>query len=438
MEVKCAQHTMFMKYSEQFTKKVLEQTDIVQLISQYTKLTENSGIYTCKSPFMNTQNEAMIVDPNKQIFKDFGSGRSGNALVFLIEKENLTPDQAIERLAQRSKIRITEADLYKEPNATTKRNLYAIHQDAARFYQNQLRTEDGQIGKEYLKQRSLTDKTIDTFELGYAPAKSNALYKYLKKQGYSEDIMLSSGLIRTNENGDYYDYFRNRVMFPIKDIENRVVAFGGRVLDDSKPKYLNSPESVIFNKSATLFGMNMAQNTPRNYYVICEGYMDVIAMHQAGFVNSVAPLGTALTQAHLPQLEVHHKDNKTYKTRGVILAFDSDEAGQKAVKRAMSKIGPADTLMVKVLNLQPHKDPHEFIENLGTQALKDRIDSALYIESYNTKNIVEKALESGMSKEEAIRNCADVFVDMFKSQLKDTKAMEQAMNTLYFEHCEDR
>ena len=425
MEEKC------MKYSEEFTKKVLSATDITRLIDKYTSLKPEGDILIGNSPFVNTGSQTLVIYPDKQIFQDFASGFSGNAMSFIVHKENINPDQAIERLAKQNHIAITEADYYKEPNVLTKKTLYNIYQDAGIFYHNQLGNAVGEKGKEYLTERGISDKTIDSFQLGFAPGKGNALYNYLKKNGYTEELMVKSGLIKIGEDGHPYDYFRNRVMFPIYNTQNQIVAFGGRVMDDSKPKYLNSAETPIFNKSATLFGMNIAQNTRTNYYIVCEGYMDVISLHQAGFTNAVAPLGTALTQAHLPQLSQHIVNKKVNRTDGIVLAFDSDEAGQKAIRRAINKIKLEDRLSARVLDMTPHKDPDAFIKDLGRDAFRLRINQAIDADNYMIKSIMEREPD----RDKAMQQCVDLFLNMAKSQIKtreeNEKKMEAAAETLY-------
>lgn len=428
-----------MKYSEDFTKKVVGATDIVKLIGQYTQLTQNGDIYTGKSPFLQTQPETLIVDSKTQTFQDLSTNKKGNAIMFLIEKEGLAPDSAIEKLAKNAGISITQDDLYKETSVMAKRNLYSVYRDAATFYTRQLNSPNGEEGKKYLTGRSLTEETQKKFELGFAPPKGDMLYKFLKKQGYSDEIMVQAGLIKIAD-GKPYDYFRNRVMFPIKDRDDNIVAFGGRVMDDSKPKYLNSPESLIFNKSATLYGMNEAKLTNRNYYIVCEGYMDVISMHQAGFDNAIAPLGTALTLAHLPQLEAHGIGKKYGKTDGIVLAFDSDEAGQKAIAKAINRIQENGNLPVRVLDMSPHKDPNEFLTALGHDAFQQRILSAIDAYNYTIKKTMEKLLKGVESptteqRENAMHKCVDTIGKMLASERIKTsqkeKRMQQIVETMY-------
>ena len=245
--------------------------------------------------------------------------------------------------------------------------LLEIQKKAARYFYYQLKSNNGKIGYEYLKNRGLSDDTIRAFGLGYAAPYPDDLYQYLKKEGYSDEILKESGLVKIEERGAY-DKFWNRVMFPIMDVNNRVIGFGGRVMGEGNPKYLNSPETKIFDKSRNLYGLNVARRSRKSYFLVCEGYMDVISMHQAGFTNAVASLGTAFTSQHgiLIKRYVHE----------VILTYDSDAAGVKAALRAIPMLKEAG-LSVKVLNLKPYKDPDEFIKNLGADAFQERIEQAV-------------------------------------------------------------
>lgn len=282
--------------------------------------------------------------------------------------ENDTFQEAVSILADRAGIKLPEAEYTEEEkkNNNLKNTLFQINKEAATFFYHQLRSEQGREGMEYFKNRGLSDDIIKRFGLGYALKYSNSLYTYLRSKGYEDDILKETGLIKYSEKG-VYDAFWNRVMYPIMDNSNRVIGFGGRVLGDAKPKYINSPETKIFDKSRNLYGLNIARSTRKNAFIICEGYMDVIALHQAGFDNAVAALGTAFTTQHAAMMK-RYTDN-------VLVTFDSDGAGVKAALRAIPMLRSAG-LSVKVINMRPYKDPDEFIKNLGCEEFQKRIDEA--------------------------------------------------------------
>jgi DNA primase len=357
-----------MRYKEEFIKKVLDKTDIVQVIGQFTKLNEQNGLYSGKCVLHNDDGESIIVYPERQAFHCFGCGKGGNAAVFLMELKDIPMNKAIDILAKSVGITPSKDDIASRTNAALKSNLYAIYRDTAIFYRRKLATKDGEPAMDYLKGRKLTDDTIRKFGIGYAPTKGNALYKYLAAKGYTEDLMLQAGLIKISETGPY-DMFRGRVIFPIMDEQRRVIAFGGRVLNDEmKPKYLNSPETPIFNKSNTFYGVHDIKNATRDYFLLCEGYMDVISLHQAGFKNAVATLGTAFTPTHIPVIEKY--------TNKLILTFDGDGAGQKAAMRTIKALNNSD-MGVRVLSMNPCKDPDEFIKTFGTKEYQMRINRSV-------------------------------------------------------------
>ena len=272
-------------------------------------------------------------------------------------------------LADRAGVALPEAEYSEEDRrkADLKANLLEINKKAAMYFHHQLKTEKGQIGKQYLTKRGLDEETIVRFGLGYSNKTSDDLYRYMKTFGYSDEILKESGLFSFSEKGTY-DKFWNRVMFPILDINSRVIGFGGRVMGEGEPKYLNSPETKIFEKSRNLYGMNYARISRKSYLLICEGYMDVIALHRAGFTNAVAALGTAFTDQHAMLIKRYVKE--------VVLTFDSDGAGRKAALRAIPILKRAGIAM-KVLDMTPYKDPDEFIKNMGAEDYQKRIDNAM-------------------------------------------------------------
>ena len=287
---------------------------------------------------------------------------------FIMEYENFTFGEALKYLADRAGVELPRIEYSREvrEKAKEKSELLEINKQAAQYYYYQLRTEKGAVGYQYLSGRGLTEETMRSFGLGYSDKFSDGLYRYLKSKGYKDDRLRESGLFNVDERHGMYDKFWNRVIFPIMDVNNRVIGFGGRVMGDGKPKYLNSPETKIFDKSRNLYGLNVARKTRKNYIILCEGYMDVISMHQAGFTNAVASLGTALTSGHASLL-------KRY-TQEVLLLYDSDEAGVRAALRLYVYLLAG--VNSRVVDLKPYKDPDEFIKNMGAEAFEDRLNRA--------------------------------------------------------------
>ena len=299
----------------------------------------------------------------------FGCGAGGNVFNFIMEYENYTFGEALKHLAERAGVELPQIEYSREvqEKARQKAELLEINKQAAQYFYYQLRTEKGQQGYQYLAGRGLSEETMRRFGLGYSDKFSDGLYRYLKSKGYQDERLRESGLFNVDERHGMYDKFWNRVIFPIMDVNNRVIGFGGRVMGDGKPKYLNSPETKIFDKSRNLYGLNIARTTRKKYLILCEGYMDVISMHQAGFTNAVASLGTALTSGHASLL-------KRY-TQEVLLLYDSDEAGVRAALRGIPILREAG-VNSRVVNLHPYKDPDEFIKNMGPEAFEERLNQA--------------------------------------------------------------
>ena len=358
-----------MYYSDDVVEEVRARNDIVDVISSYVKLQRKGSSYFGLCPFHNEKTPSFSVSPGKQMYYCFGCGAGGNVFTFVMEYENYSFPEAVKMLADRAGVSLPEQEYSEE--ARKQRDLKSavldINKTAARYFYYQLRSPLGARAMEYLKNRNLSEETMKRFGLGYAGNYSDGLYRYLKKQGISDQLLKESGLMQFNERQGMYDKFWNRVMFPIMDVNNKVIGFGGRVMGDGKPKYLNSPETVIFDKSRNLYGLNFARTSKKRNMLVCEGYMDVIAMHQAGFTNAVASLGTALTSQHASLL-------KRY-TDEVILTYDSDDAGVRAALRAIPLLKTAG-ISTRVLHMEPYKDPDEFIRALGTEAFQERIDQA--------------------------------------------------------------
>ena len=358
-----------MYYPDEVIEEVRSSNNIVDVIGSYVRLQKKGSSYFGLCPFHNEKSPSFSVSPNKQMYYCFGCGAGGNVFTFIMEYENQTFPEAMKVLADRAGIALPEAELTEEQKRERNKRqlLLEINKTAANYFYYQLNNEQGQQAREYLEKRKLSKETQIHFGLGYASKYSNDLYLYLKKKGYSDQILKETGLLTYDEKHGAHDKFWNRVMFPIMDVNNKVIGFGGRVMGDGTPKYLNSPETMLFDKSRNLYGLNYARTSRKSYMIICEGYMDVIAMHQAGFTNAVASLGTAFTMQHSVLL-------KRY-TQEVRLAYDSDGAGQKAALRAIPILKSAG-INVRVIHMNPYKDPDEFIKNLGTEAFQERIDAA--------------------------------------------------------------
>lgn len=358
-----------MYYPEELVEEVRMKNDIVDVISGYVRLQKKGSSYFGLCPFHNEKSPSFSVSRGKQMYYCFGCGAGGNVFTFLMEYENFSFVEALKVLADRAGVELPEMEYSKEAKekADLRATLLEINKIAAQYFYVQLKSEQGKIGYTYLKNRELSDETIKAFGLGYSNKYSNDLFKYLQGKGYSEDLIRQAGLINTDERNGIYDKFWNRVMFPIMDVNNRVIGFGGRVMGDGKPKYLNSPETVIFDKSRNLYGLNRARTSRKPYFLMCEGYMDVISLHQAGFTNAVASLGTALTTGHASLIKRYVQE--------VYLTYDSDEAGTKAALRAVPILKQAG-ISAKVIRMDPYKDPDEFIKNLGAEEFEKRIGGA--------------------------------------------------------------
>lgn len=355
-------------YSEEQIEEVRSRSDIVSVIGRYVRLKRTGSGYTGLCPFHNEKTPSFHVNPARQMYKCFGCGVGGNVLTFVMEYENLTFPEAMEMLAEQAGIDLPKQEMtaQQKQQEGIRQTLLEINKKAARYYFALLKSSRGKVGYDYLTGRELTDETILHFGLGFAGQGGGELYQYLKKEGYSDQILKETGLFKMDERG-VYDKFWNRVMFPIMDVNNRVIGFGGRVMGDAKPKYLNSPETKIFDKSRNLFGLNYAKRGKRNNMILCEGYMDVIALHQAGFTNAVASLGTAFTEQQANLIRRY--------TDEVLLTYDSDGAGVKAAMRAIPMLRRAG-ITGKVIHMEPYKDPDEFIKNLGADEFEKRIEEA--------------------------------------------------------------
>ncbi len=358
-----------MYYPQELIEEVRTKNDIVDVISGYVRIQKKGSNYFGLCPFHNEKSPSFSVSQPKQIFYCFGCGAGGNVITFLMEYENATFQEAVKILADRAGINLPEMEYNEEARQKESRRarLLEINKEAARYYYYMLRDSRGRTGYQYLSGRSLTDETMKKFGLGFADGSSSDLTAYLRARGYPDELLQESGLLAFDEKRGVHDKFWNRVMFPIQDGNHRVIGFGGRVMGDAKPKYLNSPETMIFDKSRNLYGLNFARTSRKGNIILCEGYMDVIAMHQAGFTQAVASLGTAFTTGQASLLRRYTED--------VLLAYDSDGAGVNAAMRAIGILKESG-LRGRVIDMKPYKDPDEFMKNLGAEAFEERISQA--------------------------------------------------------------
>ena len=357
-------------FSDDIIEEVRSRNDIVDVIGQYVHLTKKGSTYFGLCPFHNEKTGSFSVSPNKQMYYCFGCGAGGNVFTFMMQYENFTFGEAMEALADRAGVALPQQEYSaaQKREADKKQRLLEINKEAARYFYTLLRNDRGKHALAYFQKRELSEETMKKFGLGYSDQYSDDLYRYLRSKGYEDEILKESGLVTIDERRGGYDKFWNRAMFPIMDVHNKVIGFGGRVMGDGEPKYLNSPETPIFDKSRNLYGLNFARTTKKPQFLLCEGYMDVIALHQAGFDNAVASLGTSFTNGHANLLKRYTKE--------VYLTFDSDGAGVKAALRAIPILKEAG-LTAKVINMRPYKDPDEFIKALGAEEFEKRLEQAM-------------------------------------------------------------
>ncbi len=357
------------RISEDIIEEIRARNDIVDVISQYVRLQKKGSNYVGLCPFHTEKTGSFNVSRSRQIYHCFGCGVGGNVFTFLMNYENETFIEAVRTLGERAGVALPEEDTSPEAfrMADKKSRLFAVQKEAATYYYALLRSPRGESAYEYFKKRALSEDTMRAFGLGYSDKYSDDLYRYLKGKGYEDELLRESGLVSFDEKHGGHDKFWNRAMFPIMDLRGKVIGFGGRVMGEGEPKYLNSPETPIFEKSRNLYALHIARRSRREHILLCEGYMDVIALHQAGFDNAVASLGTAFTSGHARLLSRYTKE--------VYLTFDSDGAGIKAALRAIPILKEVG-LGAKVIHMEPYKDPDEFIKALGAQGFEKRIQTA--------------------------------------------------------------
>ena len=397
-----------LRYSEEIIEEVRQNNDVVDIISQYVHLTRKGRNYFGLCPFHNEKSPSFSVSPDRQIFHCFGCGVGGNVYTFLMKIEGITFKEALESLAERANIQLPKlensADSAKEE---LKAKVYKVNEFTAEFYHQNLYKPTAKIAQEYVKKRKFNNETLQAYKIGFS-GKFDELYRALKQQGFGEKEILESGLVNKNDNGTYIDRYRNRLMFPICDVRGKVIAFGGRVLDDSKPKYINSPENIVYSKGRHLFGLNVAKKDSKKRILIVEGYMDVISLHQRGITNVVGALGTALTEQQGWLLR------KT--TEQVVLGFDADEAGQTAIVRSM-KILQNMGCDMRVLQIEGAKDPDEYIVKFGEGRFKLAVENAISVVEFEVKN-----LKKGLNLENT--------VDKIKFLNEISKILSKVQNTI--------
>lgn len=361
-----------MLYPQELIEEVRSRNDIVSVIGSYIHLQKRGSNHMGLCPFHNEKTPSLSVSSSKQMYHCFGCGVGGNVFTFIMEYENYTFLEALKFLADRAGVQLPEQEYSEEEKRqmNLRSRLLEVNKEAAKYFYYQMKSSGGQAAFRYLTSRGLTEEIIKRFGLGYSNRYRDDLYRYLKKLGYNDLLLAQSGLVTIDEELGARDKFRDRVIFPIMDTNHRVIGFGGRVMANTGkeiPKYLNSPETKIFDKSRNLYGLNFAKSSRKQNILLCEGYLDVIALHQAGFTNAVAALGTAFTPFHANLLKRYTKE--------VLLTFDSDSAGIQAALRAIPILKEAG-LSVKIVDMNPYKDPDDFIKALGIEAYQERIDQA--------------------------------------------------------------
>lgn len=369
------------RYSEELIEEIRSSNDIVDVISNYVTLKRSGRNFFGLCPFHKEKSPSFAVSPDKQIYHCFGCGAGGNVIHFTSKIEGLDFKDTLELLANRVNIELPTLNNYEDDKtAQLKSKVYEINKIAAEFYHQNLYKPTSKIAQEYIKKRKLDNKTLKAFLIGYA-GNFNELYLLLKQKGYTEQEMLASSLVKKTENGTYIDSFRKRLMFPIQDVRERVIAFGGRVLDDSKPKYINSPENIVYSKGRNLFGLNVAKKFDTKKIIIVEGYMDAISLYQRGITNVVASLGTAMTEAQGRLLRRHSEQ--------VILGYDADGAGQAAILRGMEILQNLGC-DIRVLQIEGAKDPDEYVLKYGPERFQKCVENAISLVEFKVKVLLKQ------------------------------------------------
>ena len=406
-----------MAFPENFITELAERNDIVDVVSSYVRLGKKSGsnlFGLC--PFHGEKTPSFSVSADKQIYHCFGCGKGGGVINFVMEIENLSFPEAVEFLAKRAGMAIPEQAADKD--AKRRSRLLDANRDAARFFHQQLGTEAGKAAVDYMQRRRISPKVARNFGLGYAPDTWDSLLHALRDKGYTDYELLDAGLVKRGKNGGFYDMFRNRLMFPVIDVRGNVIGFSGRILGDGEPKYLNTPETLVFNKSRNLFALNLAKKSKSGYIILSEGNIDVVSLHQAGFDSAVASLGTSLTPEQARMISRYANE--------VIIAYDSDNAGMKAAQRAISILEKLD-LKVKVLKMQDAKDPDEYIKLKGPDAFRNLIEASEHQIDYRLGQITAKYdLSSDEQKVEFLKEASELVAKFPGSVERQVYAMRVA------------
>ena len=364
-------------FSEAFLTELADRNDIVDVVSEYVRLGKRSGANLFGlCPFHNEKTPSFSVSPSKQIYHCFGCGKGGDVIGFIREIEGLTYPEAVEFLAKRAGMTIPQQE--KDAEGKRRSRMYELNRDAARFFYDQLKTPAGAEAADYMQKRRISPATAKNFGLGYAPDSWDGLAKAMRAKGYSEKELLDADLVRSGRRGGVYDTFRRRLMFPVIDVRGNVAGFSGRIIGDGEPKYLNTRETLVYNKGKLLFGLNLARKSKSGYLILVEGNVDVVSLHQAGFDSAVAALGTALTNEQARLLSRY--------TGEVILAYDSDGAGIRASQRSIDILEKLD-VKVRVLRWQDAKDPDEYIQKFGPGAFLSLIEKSESQIDYRLRNI---------------------------------------------------
>lgn len=413
-----------MPLNENFLQELKYKTDIEDVVSTYVTLRKRGNTSVGLCPFHNEKTPSFTVYNDTQSFYCFGCGAGGDAIGFIKKIENLDYIDAVKLLAERAGLQMPQ-DGFDDSISKKRRRILQINREAAKFFHSYMMSPQGKVGYDYFINRGLTPKTISKFGLGYAPDSWDLLLKHLKSLGYGYGEMLDAGLIKASKHNSYYDFFRNRVITPVINVRGNVIAFGGRVLDDSKPKYLNSPDTLAYKKTNELFALNYAKDSGKDTLILCEGYMDVISMHQAGFTNAVAGCGTALTSEQVRLISRYANE--------VILAYDADEAGQKAVHKAMSLFKNTD-VKIRVPRFSGGKDPDEIIKKLGRDKFKGILEGASNDTEFSLLEIREKYdLETTQGKIDFVRDALKIIStlqpverDLYLTRISNELSIEKA------------
>lgn len=398
---------MPMLYPQEILEEVRLQNDIVDVISEYLPLKQKGTSYFGLCPFHNEKSPSFSVSSERQFYYCFGCGAAGNVFTFIMQMENDTFPEAVKRLADRANIVLPEPQYTEQAkqHEMQRQRLFELHKQAGRFFYEKLQQSEGEQARAYLQKRQVNSNIQKKFGIGYAPKGQIELFQHLQKQGFSQQELQSSGLIiQKKEEKGYFDRFRNRLMFPILDVQNRVIGFGGRILSSGEPKYLNSPETIIFNKSRNLYGLNFAKNTRKREIILVEGYMDMISLYQAGFKNVAASLGTAFNQDHAKVLKKY--------ADSVILLYDSDDAGTMAAQRAIPVL-LQNGFHVKVLQVPDGKDPDEYIKQHGAKEFSRLLASAVHYVTFQIQILKKQYhLEDIQQKVEFTTKAANILAKL--------------------------